>query len=287
MILNSLKCNFPETELYHYTSLNTLVSIIQNKTIRLTDYRFLNDTRELIYGLEKIETIAKKYDDEYSKIILSAINNIKSGKIIINTIDKKEDVNYLRQTISNANFYVLSLSQKRDELPLWKMYAKHGCCIKFNGRKMLQFFHSFRDDHFNDGIHNISNGEVIYGDDQIYQYLVNTLISEKNPFMLYDELLQIALKCKCKSFAYEKEFRIAFPFSKKQISDSEKFEFIVSDDIIKPQIELKNFPVDELIEEIIISPFLSRDIVKIGVDELLKVNGLSKTLTTFSEIQIR
>ena len=36
-------------QLYHYTSLNTLHAILQNKTIRLTDYRFLNDMQELFF----------------------------------------------------------------------------------------------------------------------------------------------------------------------------------------------------------------------------------------------
>ena len=44
-------------QLYHYTSLNTLHAILQNKTIRLTDYRFLNDMQELFFATEKL----KKY----------------------------------------------------------------------------------------------------------------------------------------------------------------------------------------------------------------------------------
>ena len=36
--------------LYHYTSADGLKSIIENKTIRFSDYRFLNDIDELEYG---------------------------------------------------------------------------------------------------------------------------------------------------------------------------------------------------------------------------------------------
>lgn len=35
---------YPKIDLYHYTSIGSLFSILQNETIRLTDYRFLNDT---------------------------------------------------------------------------------------------------------------------------------------------------------------------------------------------------------------------------------------------------
>ena len=46
-------------QLYHYTSLNTLHAILQNKTIRLTDYRFLNDMQELFFATEKLKKFKK------------------------------------------------------------------------------------------------------------------------------------------------------------------------------------------------------------------------------------
>ena len=36
--------------LYHYTSADGLKSIIENKTLRFSDYRFLNDIDEIQYG---------------------------------------------------------------------------------------------------------------------------------------------------------------------------------------------------------------------------------------------
>ena len=50
-------------QLYHYTSLNTLHAILQNKTIRLTDYRFLNDMQELFFATEKLKKF-KKFQKE-------------------------------------------------------------------------------------------------------------------------------------------------------------------------------------------------------------------------------
>lgn len=69
-------------QLYHYTSLNTLHAILQNKTIRLTDYRFLNDMQELFFATEKL----KKYIQGNPTInereeLLTAVQNIESGKI--------------------------------------------------------------------------------------------------------------------------------------------------------------------------------------------------------------
>ena len=96
-------------QLYHYTSLNTLHAILQNKTIRLTDYRFLNDMQELFFATEKL----KKYIQGNPTInereeLLTAVQNIESGKI-----SKSKTVGYLGDKIlispllSDTNYYVL------------------------------------------------------------------------------------------------------------------------------------------------------------------------------------
>lgn len=129
-------------QLYHYTSLNTLHAILQNKTIRLTDYRFLNDMQELFFATEKL----KKYIQGNPTInereeLLTAVQNIESGKI-----SKSKTVGYLGDKIlispllSDTNYYVLSLSNARDNIAMWKMYAPEGCCMKFNSQKLFEFF---------------------------------------------------------------------------------------------------------------------------------------------------
>lgn len=132
-------------QLYHYTSLNTLHAILQNKTIRLTDYRFLNDIQELFFATEKL----KKYIQGNPTInereeLLTAVQNIESGKI-----SKSKTVGYLGDKIlispllSDTNYYVLSLSNARDNIAMWKMYAPEGCCMKFNSQKLFEFFIHF------------------------------------------------------------------------------------------------------------------------------------------------
>lgn len=289
--MDSTKIQYPKIDFYHYTSLGNLTSIIQNRTIRLTDYRFLNDIQEVNYALDKIEKASREQNNNYTSQIVTAIDNIRNGQVVLNKTTLKDGVDYLTPKNESVNYYTLSLSQKRDELPLWKMYAKNGCCIKFNSQKTLEFFHSFRDRNFNSGVDNISYGEVLYGNNIVLNSAIDLLVSKFNQFsnqlMIYDTIMQIALTSKCETFGYEKEYRIAVPFFKELVSDSEKYEFVVSDNIIKPQIEFKNFPVNEITEEIIISPFLSGDIVKKGVEELLNANGLNNTKVFISSIEIR
>ena len=73
---------YPEIDLYHYTSIESLMSILQNETIRLTDYRFLNDTQELSYALAWLKSILQsRSEDDFVKKLLIAIENIEHGKI--------------------------------------------------------------------------------------------------------------------------------------------------------------------------------------------------------------
>lgn len=55
----------------------------------------------------------------------------------------------------------------------------------------------------------------------------------------------------------------------------------------KPQIEFKNFPISEILEEVIISPFVKSELTHMGVQELLKANGISPDIVLKSNILIR
>ena len=76
------KIQYPKIDLYHYTSIGSLFSILQNETIRLTDYRFLNDTQELSYALDWLKDyLAPKAEEEFGKKALTAVDNIEHGKM--------------------------------------------------------------------------------------------------------------------------------------------------------------------------------------------------------------
>lgn len=189
--------------------------------------------------------------------------------------------------LSDTNYYVLSLSNARDNIAMWKMYAPEGCCMKFNSQKLFEFFYSFRDEHLPQGLTNIIRGQVHYGDDQQMPHMVNFMSSDFNKLMIYYNILQYCLLQKDKAFAYEQEYRIALPFESEYLDDSCSREFIISETLIKPQIEFKNFPISEILEEVIISPFVKSELTHMGVQELLKANGISPDIVLKSNILIR
>ena len=138
------KIQYENIDLYHYTSLASLFAILQNETIRLTDYRFLNDTQELSYATHWLKALLQPMaENEFVQKLLTAIENIEQGKVErLKGIG--EDLPYLQWNMCDLNYYILSLSQNYDDLAMWRMYAKDGCSIKFNSQKLKEFLYSLR-----------------------------------------------------------------------------------------------------------------------------------------------
>ena len=278
---------YPKIDLYHYTSIGSLFSILQNETIRLTDYRFLNDTQELSYALNWLKDyLAPKAEEEFGKKVLTAIDNVEHGKI--ERIKSISDWSpYMQRYLCDIHYYILSLSRRYDDLAMWRMYAKDGCCIKFNSQKLKEFFYGFRDANLEKGLMNLIDGEVEYEIKESTRHAINYFYSIKNELMIYDEILIFCLLFKSPSFSFEHEYRMGIPFEDQYLGENCSKEFLLSGTTIRPQLELKNFPIRDIIEEITISPFVTSELTKIGIQELLISKGISPDVVRLSQISIR
>lgn len=60
----------------HYTSLDVLKSIVETKTLRMTDYRFLNDPKELKLGFSIYKEACNKSPkiNKYKKFLKKFMN---------------------------------------------------------------------------------------------------------------------------------------------------------------------------------------------------------------------
>lgn len=278
---------YPKIDLYHYTSIGSLFSILQNETIRLTDYRFLNDTQELSYALNWLKDyLAPKDEEEFGKKVLIAIDNVEHGKM--ERIKSVSDGSpYMQRYLCDIHYYILSLSRRYDDLAMWRMYAKDGCCIKFNSQKLKEFFYGFCDANFDNGLMNPIDGEIQY---EINEELKNSIFfhyNQKNELMLYDDIVRFCLLVKSPSFSFEHEYRMGIPFEDQYLGKNCSKEFSLSGTTIRPQLELKNFPIRDIIEEITISPFVTSELTKIGIQELLISKGISPDVVRLSQISIR
>lgn len=281
------KIQYPKIDLYHYTSIGSLFSILQNETIRLTDYRFLNDTQELSYALNWLKDyLAPKAEEEFGKKVLTAIDNVEHGKIErIKSIS--DGSTYMQRYLCDIHYYILSLSRRYDDLAMWRMYAKDGCCIKFNSQKLKEFFYGLRDANLEKGLMNLIDGEVEYEIKESTRHAINYFYSIKNELMIYDEILMFCLLFKSPSFSFEHEYRMGIPFEDQYLGENCSKEFLLSGTTIRPQLELKNFPIRDIIEEITISPFVTSELTKIGIQELLISKGISPDVVRLSQISIR
>ena len=278
---------YPKIDLYHYTSIGSLFSILQNETIRLTDYRFLNDTQELSYALNWLKDyLAPKDEEEFGKKVLTAIDNVEHGKM--ERIKSVSDGSpYMQRYLCDIHYYILSLSRRYDDLAMWRMYAKDGCCIKFNSQKLKEFFYGFRDANFDNGLMNPIDGKIQYEISEELKKAIKFHYNLKNELMLYDDILRFCLLVKSPSFSFEHEYRMGIPFEDQYLGENCSKEFLLSGTTIRPQLELKNFPIRDIIEEITISPFVTSELTKIGIQELLISKGISPDVVRLSQISIR
>lgn len=259
--------------LYHYTSLEVLKNILENRTIRLTDYRFLNDPKELKFGINIFKNaIPKDATDYHFKIVSKALENLELG--ITNCLKIENDVIIPAVTPNRTNFYILSMTDKRDDLALWNAYGKNGCCIKFNHQALFSYFRNIINLQWKSGIFNYCREKVHYGlcsDIELAYFFEDFKCQGKSLEANIDyQIRQLCSLYKDEAYKYESEYRIGVNYIDNFIDGKlARKQFTVKDGFIKPQIEFSNFTVEEIIEEIIISPYNNFDCSVLGVQELV------------------
>lgn len=116
---------------------------------------------------------------------------------------------------------------------------------------------------------------------------ISTAYAENSPEFIYFMTLYHVLKIKSPDFSFEHEYRFGIPFEDQYLGEKATKEFTLVGNTIRPQLELKKFPVADVIEEITISPFVTSELTKIGLQELLKSKNMSPDIVKQSSIKIR
>jgi len=92
---------------YHYTSVDGLLGIIKSKSLWLSDYRYLNDSREMAHGAAIAEGVIEE--------ILSQRSNTASAQVLSAW---KEQLTQFSNRICIASF-----SEDSDSLAQWRAYG--------------------------------------------------------------------------------------------------------------------------------------------------------------------
>lgn len=293
--------------LYHYTSANGLKSIIENKAIRFSDYRFLNDIDELEYGKKVFKQVLNELKNEtpqYTDYIYQREEELKSieqGIKYLKPISPAENgaINCSQCESKNFHYYLLSLTTLGDNKDMWNMYSGNnpGYRIKINGNELMKYFYSIRDSYMDKGFifspeHRM---QVFYGEDAI-KFLKASLLFEfqigNSAITQFGSIFKYLAFAKDEAFRSENEYRLGLCFvdamDNSEINkDNAKKVFVNKNGILYPYMEFQNFPFDKIVEEIMISPYNKSELAEIGLKEFLKENKLGHIKVEKSRIKIR
>jgi len=249
-------------KIYHYTDLNGLKGIVENKSFWATSMQFLNDSEEIIHGMESIKNALPKLRGDIPDYILdSLISGMKK-------YDKR----------LSSNVFNISFCQKPELLSQWRGYANaQGVCLEFDRKELLDSLNFDERDHVaaeviysskeNPGIPVTQIKELFrkiqsldsedynnYLDDASSGKFLSTLI----PFMKND------------SFSEEKEFRIVI-YSWARVHG---LEFRINKNGLIPYIEVSGRKDDDNrskipIKKVTIGPGPNADFMAQGVRRFL------------------
>jgi hypothetical protein len=284
--------------IYHYTSIDNFINIIQNQSLYFTNLFYLNDQLELQYGIEFIKRIVKEIDSK-NKIISKLIDEHIESKI-------------------NSNRYVLCFSLNGDLLSQWRAYGDYGrgVTIGFDSWQLKR------------ALANITRQTHIEYDEAFQNELFKEMINQHITFFEtrkesidwgiynYEEQAAISIIQSCESlidslkhpsFSEEEEYRfthvhgeikeeveikfrtkanniipfIEIPTTEKHFYDQQKQGIWSKSD--KPSFSFDNLPV----KEIILGPCLEENKILPALKLILKNNGYNNVEIIKSRIPYR
>lgn len=121
-------------KLYHYTSPHTLWSIMQDPCLHFTNSKFFLDKSEIVYAYGVLKEAISKVglNKEFKEMLLAFCEKHDLEKAFFEDDGPKREP---------TQYYVFSLSRKKDDLFMWNSYTKtenhHGYSIEIDIRKLL------------------------------------------------------------------------------------------------------------------------------------------------------
>lgn len=283
----------PET-LYHYTSAQGLLGIIESRTLRATDTRYLNDVHELTYGSATI------VDELYRAA--NTLDPHNNDGPLVGPKAKATELRIAAQTVERGGLfernelgdaYVTCFCDDSDQLGQWRGYGSDGggFAIGFQGSALRELAHKLQ----RDGANMLAVPEprrVIYGPDAVTARCADIVESilrfEPNAdpvstgvFDAYRICLPELAFMKDHAFREEREWRVLII----NIADRTlKFRPDGTLGVI-PYVDI-TFPVNA-IREVIVGPGPHKELRKQAVEQLLADNKYTDTTVRTSEVPYR
>jgi hypothetical protein len=278
--------------IYHYTSQDGLIGIVQTNCLWLTDYSYLNDPKELIHGSDLIVKAIQELMPHAS--CATATDILESWQE--NVLNWKE----LRES-SPLRVCLASFSRLGDDLSQWRAYGK--ISIGFCPLELAT--------HATGAILN----KVAYSDEEqlwlaklylshILSSLLEDLKRSNVPGVLstmykdIEILVELMAYVKDASYAAEQEVRLLYtentinagfnPYGKKskkfRVAGQRIVPYMISTELADSDAEKK--PIKSAIKEVVIGPGADPLVCR-GVRELLGEHGMSHVVVRDSTIPYR
>lgn len=244
------------TTLYHYCSGNTLLAILQNKTVRACDVDKMNDYLEFKWGLEVLKDALKLCEDDTSTEYVGLIRD------------------FVETSIGRFVPVIACFSTDGDVLSQWRAYAEdgQGFCIGFSTKSLSKFPGNIY--------------AVVYDRGQQLQLLRDHIKSEfkrwsataqksKKECAKYIALTLSADLClfKNSAFSEEKEARLVYLLDvqgesdgveglcdpaadyDEETADCISFSYLTKNGLVVPYCDIKSRDSDnDLIQEVVLGP---------------------------------
>lgn len=177
--------------IFHYTKMETFSKIVANQSFRFTDYRYLNDTQEFVWGIKQLKNTLENLKGKTAKLILENLG-----------------------TLNKVELYVASFSLEPDLLSQWRAYGDNGKGVSsgVNPIAMLKVFGA-----------SFFHGKVIYDSKKqtirikrvvnaSFEYFEKKVMTSKDIESIVRYLSLTIATFKHQSFIEEREYRL-FVFS--------------------------------------------------------------------------
>lgn len=249
-------------DLYHYTDLNAVHSILDTHKIRMTDIRFLNDKTEFLKGIEILREAAEGIfngEEDYCPGFVAAAKNW-----LPQVFQELENFHYADEAM-----YVASFSRSEDTLSQWRSYGMFA--VGLNEQILLEELHYNKIDHI-ECHYVIHLGDAIEIAENLLhekalkvlnQYWLEDDPTNRNQ-MLYIDLKEIisllATTFKHACFSEEEEIRIV----KRAEPEAEAIKFRVKNNLLIPFFEFELSP--EVFTCIRIGPLDNQKLVEHTLD---------------------
>lgn len=185
--------------LFHYTDIHAVISILENRALRCTDLRYLNDSTEFHHGVEK-------FLENLPQAPYGLFHN--EATVVASRTYVEEAMRRANEQFANYNdIFVMSLSRSGDLLSQWRGYGAYA--IEFNEEVLTREVPSLHQCIYSKHEQDASALSALTDAIKVvsYDFQENGLVGMKGMDATF-ELYRVAARFKDTGFAEESEARL-------------------------------------------------------------------------------